>query len=149
MGFFSAKNPSNTTFKQQVISLLYHDVYILAETHCLKDKKLTLDDYIVYQNNRIPHRNVVKGSGGIAVALHRSLLNFHTILSVVKGIDGQIAIKMKNDLNNLKIGILGLYLSPDSYVYGQEAEDFFNQASVLWQELLDCDLLIGGGRRKC
>ena len=45
----------------------------------------------------------------------------------------------------MTIGVVGLYLSPDSYRYGQEAEEFFNQASVLWQDLLDCDLLIGGG----
>ena len=125
MGFYSAKNPCNTSFKQQVISLLYHDVYILAETHCLNEEKIALDGYIVFQNNRVPVSKVVKGSGGIAVAIHRSVLDSHTILSVVEGIVGQIAIKMKcNSTINL-IGFLGLYLSPESYKYGQEAEDFF------------------------
>ena len=38
-----------------------------------------------------------------------------------------------------------MYLSPDNYRYGQDAEGFFNIASVIWQDILDCDLLIGGG----
>ena len=40
---------------------------------------------------------------------------------------------------------MGLYLSPDSYRYGQDAEGFCNQASVLWQDLSDCDLVLGSG----
>ena len=64
---------------------------------------------------------------------------------MIKGEDGQIALKMKCNTTELLIGILGLYLSPDSYRYGQNSEQFFNQASVLWQELSDCDLIIGGG----
>ena len=43
------------------------------------------------------------------------------------------------------MGILGLYLSPDSYRYGQDAKGFFNEASVLWQDLSDCDLVLGSG----
>ena len=43
------------------------------------------------------------------------------------------------------IGIVGLYLPPDSYIYGQNAEHFFNEASVMWNDLSDCDLLIGSG----
>jgi hypothetical protein len=35
-------------------------------------------------------------------------------------------------------------LSPDNYRYGQDAEGFFNKAAVMWQDLLDCDLLFGG-----
>ena len=43
------------------------------------------------------------------------------------------------------LGIFGLYLPPDSYIYGQDAEYFFNEASVIWNDLSDCDLLIGAG----
>ena len=43
------------------------------------------------------------------------------------------------------IGIVGLYLSPSNYRYGQDAEGFFNNVAVLWQDLYDCDLLIGAG----
>ena len=61
------------------------------------------------------------------------------------GIDGQLAIKIKSNISEITIGILGLYLSPDSYRYGQDAEGFFNHASALWQDLSDCDLVVGGG----
>ena len=77
--------------------------------------------------------------------MNNTVLQCHTLLSVFKGIDGQIAIKLKCNETEVKIGILGLYLSPDSYRYGQDAEGFFNQASVLWQDLSDCDLVLGSG----
>ena len=145
MGFKSLKNPYSTVFKQQVVDSLYHDIYIFAETHCLKDEVIEFDNYFVYCNNRVPRNNIKKGSGGVSIAIHNSVLMCHTILSVVKGVDGQLAIKLKCTTTGTTLGILGLYLSPDSYKYGQDAESFFNEASVLWQDLGECDLLIGGG----
>ena len=145
MGFRSFRNPYNTTFKQHVVAALYHDIYIFPETHCLKNDTVEFDSYIVYHNNRVPHTNVTKGSGGIAIAIHSTVLEYHTILGVYNGVDGQLAVKMQCNKSETKIGVLGLYLSPDSYRYGQDSEGFFDQASVLWEELSDCDLKIGGG----
>ena len=85
------------------------------------------------------------GSGGIAIALHNSLLSTHIIIGTFKGIDGQLGLKIKNTLNDFTIGILGLYLSPDSFHYGQDAEGYFNECSVQWDDLGDCDLLVGAG----
>ena len=143
MGYKSLKNPCNTVFKQQVVASLYHDIFIFSETHCHKDETVYFDNYVVYNNNRVT--NAKKGSGGISIALHKSVVNSHTILSVVCGIDGQLSLKMKCNLTNLKVGILCLYLSPDTYKYGQDSEEFFNQASSLWNDMSDCDLLLGGG----
>ena len=143
MGFKSVRNPCNTLFKQHVVAAIYHDIYIFPETHCLNDEKVTFDGYVIYQNNRVPHARAIKGSGGIAIAIHSSVLSCHTILSVCNGVDGQITIKMKINLSEITIGILGLYLSPESYRYGQYPEDFFNQATALWQDLWDCDLIVG------
>ena len=69
----------------------------------------------------------------------------HSIVSISKGIDGQLGIKMKNYENDMIIGIIAFYLSPDSYLYGQDAEHFFTEAAVLWEDFLDCDLLVGTG----
>ena len=43
------------------------------------------------------------------------------------------------------IGIVGFYLPPDSYIYGQDPEGFFNDAATLLEDFSDCDLLIGSG----
>ena len=40
---------------------------------------------------------------------------------------------------------MALYLPPDNYIYGKDPETFFNRASVLWEDLFDCDLIVGGG----
>lgn len=145
MGFKSKTNPCNTLFKQNVVAALYHDIYIFPETHCIKDEIIHFDGYSIYHKNRVPHARAIKGSGGIAIAIHSSVISCHTILSVFYGVDGQIAVKMKCNKTDSTVGILGLYLSPDTYRYGQDSEEFFNHASALWQELWDCDLIVGGG----
>ena len=86
-----------------------------------------------------------KEFGGLAIAINNSLLETHSIISVIKEKDGQIGIKLKCNLNDVLIGVLGFYLSPDSYIYGQDPKSFFNDAASLWEDFCDCDLLIGSG----
>ena len=92
MGFKSVRNPCNTLFKQQVVAAIYHDIFIFPETHCLNDENVEFDDYVIFQNNRVPHTKTKKGSGGIAIAVHSSVLSCHTMLSVLYGVDGQITV---------------------------------------------------------
>ena len=123
----------------------YADFWVLTETHCRKNEQIDLDSYEVFHNNRVVSNTNRKGSGGIAIALSKSVLETHTIECISKQFDGQIGIKLKSKLNDFSIGIFGGYLPPDSYIYGQDNEGFFNNASVIWENLSDCDLLIGAG----
>ena len=84
-GIKSTRNPYYTTFKLNVISSLCNDFYILPETHWLPNKTFVISNYTVYQNNRTPYENVNLGSGGIAIAIHNSILDCHTIKTVIKG----------------------------------------------------------------
>ena len=119
---------------------------ILPEHHCLPNEIFDLDNYKVFQNNRpILAGGARRGSGGIAIAINDSLFDTHKLVSVIKGVDGQITVKLRNNLNDFTVGILGLYLPPENYVYGKDPETFFNEAGVLWEDLYDCDLLVGGG----
>ena len=90
-----------------------------------------------------------RGSGGIAIAIHNTVLAYHTIVSIVRSLDGQLAIKLVNSVNNYSIGILALYLPPDNYIYGKDPENFFNQAAVMWEDMTECDLLVGSGDLNC
>ena len=138
-------NPENTNLKLCLINSLYFDILILPETHCLLGQTLIIDNYIVYQHNRSNQGNARKGSGGIAIAIHWSILNSHSVVSVVKGDDGQLAVVLKNRYNDFTVGILALYLPPEGYVYGRDPEMFFNKAAIFWDSLADCDLVVGGG----
>ena len=124
---------------------MYSDFWILPETHCRGNEILQVNSYQVFQVNRQVNVNNRRGSGGIAIAVNNSLLETHIIEGVYKGIEGQLGLKLKCKLNDFLIGVVGMYLPPDSYVYGQNAEHFFNEASVIWNDLSDCDILIGGG----
>ena len=144
-GYKSVTNPYNTIFKQAVISNYYSDFWVIPETHSKQNETLDLEYYKMYYYNRVSTRNNRRGSGGIAIAVHTSVLETHTIVGIFKGIDGQLGIKLQNTLNNFLIGVIGFYLSPDSYIYGQDPENFFNEASVIWEDFVDCDLVIGSG----
>ena len=124
---------------------MYFDILVIPEHHCLNDQVIEIEDYKVIQFNRQTTGNLRHGSGGIAIAMHNSLLDTHTIVATIKGSDGQLAIKLKHLKTDFTIGIMGLYLSPDSFHYGQDAEGYFNESSVLWDDLGDCDLLVGAG----
>ena len=43
------------------------------------------------------------------------------------------------------IGLIANYLPPDSFHYGKDPESYFLDNSVMFDELIDCDLLICGG----
>ena len=144
-GYHSMKSPYNEVFKHNILEIIYSDFWILTETHCKYQEKIKLDSYKLYHHNRTVNSNCNRGSGGVAIAVHNSVLVNHEVIGVYKGIDGQIGLKLLDSKTNLLIGVLGLYLSPDSYTYGQDPETFFNEAFAIWEDLSDCDLLVGGG----
>ena len=115
-----------------VLENIYADFWVITETHCRENDKIELDSYEVFHNNRIVLNTNRKGSGGIAIAINKSVLETHLIESIFKEFDGQIGIKLKNRLNGFSVGVFGGYLPPDSYIYGQDNEGFFNNASVIW-----------------
>ena len=59
--------------------------------------------------------------------------------------DGLLGIKLQNNQNSFKLGIIANYLPPDSFHYGQDPEGYFNDLASMWQDFSDCDLRIGGG----
>ena len=145
-GLKSIVNPYNVYFKKYIVSSMYFDILILPETHCLPDEVIELENFKIFQHNRpLLGGGARRSSGGIAIAIHDSVLNSHDVVSVVKGVDGQISVKLRNNLNDFTIGILALYLPPENYIYGKDPEAFLNQAAALWEDLSDCDLQVGGG----
>ena len=124
---------------------MYFDILVMPEHHCLDNQVIKIENYEVFQYNRQPVGNQNRGSGGVAIAVHKSLLNNHVVVGTYRGFDGQLAVKIKNVETDFILGILGLYLSPDSFHYGQDAESYFNHCAVLHDDLGECDLLVGGG----
>ena len=147
-GWFSNKNPYYTEFKLDVLKCMNVNIVILCETHCTNDQTIKIDNYTVYQHNRPTQGEVRRGSGGVAIAIKNSLLISHEILGIYKNYDGIMGIKLKNVSTDFTIGIMGNYLSPDNYRYGRDAECYCNNCSVLWENLIDCDLRLGAGDYK-
>ena len=100
-GIKSIVNPYNVYFKKYVVSSMYFDFLILPEHHCLPNESFELENYKIYQNNRPTlGGGVRRGSGGIAIAINNSVLETHTVVSVTKGVDGQISVKLQCNFND-------------------------------------------------
>ena len=59
--------------------------------------------------------------------------------------DGILGIKLKSHENDALIGLIANYLPPDSFHYGKDPESYFIDNSIMFDELIDCDLLVCGG----
>ena len=146
-GWYSKEHPENTKFKYDTVTLLDHDIYFLSETFCKNDDTISVNNYTCFNFNRqnISKRSI-RGSGGLAILLSNKLLVSHTVLSVIKGNqDGILGLKLKSHENDSLIGLITNYLPPDSFHYGKDPESYFLDNSVMYDELIDCDLLICGG----
>ena len=71
-------NPYNSLFKQNIIECLYADFWILPETHAKAEKEIQSENYVVFQHNRVDTKRN-RGSGGLAIAVNKSVLKSHRI----------------------------------------------------------------------
>ena len=83
-GFHSLSKPYNTQFKKMVLENIFADFWIITETHCRDNENIDLESYEVFHNNRIVLNSNRKGSGGIAVAINKSVLETHSIENIFK-----------------------------------------------------------------
>ena len=146
-GWFSNSNPDYLEFKKDVLNYINPSVILLTETHCFDNQVISIDNYLVFQQNRkVINANARRGSGGVAIAISELIMREHIILGVYKGnVDGLLGIKLQNKQNSFKLGIIANYLPPDSFHYGQDPDGYFNDLASMWQDFCDCDLRLGGG----
>ena len=146
-GWFSFSNPYNLDYKLSVIKYLCVDILVIPETHCMENQTIKIDNFTVFQQNRtLSNPNLRKGSGGIAIAVNNSIMQYHSVVSIHKNdTDGILGLKLVNNSTQFTLGIMGNYLPPDNYHYGRDPEGYFNNASAIWEDLSDCDLCVGTG----
>ena len=146
-GWYSSGNQINTQFKIDVIEKVGFDVIMLTETFCRDDDLFTIPNFTVVQYNRKSvSRRCIRGSGGCAIAINNDLLSNHVIVATYKGKqDGILSVKLRCVDNDVLIGLLVNYLPPDNYHFGKDPESFFNDNSLIYSDLSDCDLVVCGG----
>ena len=146
-GWNSTTNPDNRYFKENALKMINLDIFLISESHCLREETLEIAGFKTFQYNRSKISNrAIKGSGGVAIAINNRLLINHTVITVYKGnSDGILAVKLKNNDCDAFIGIVVNYLSPDTFHYGRDPEGYFADNAVIWSDLSDCDLVVGGG----
>ena len=96
------------------------DIWSLVETHCRGNEIIEVDYYTLYSYNRQARDNDRKGSGGIAIAVHTSVLKDHTSKRIYKGCEGQLGLKLRHNESGFLLGVFACYLQRESYKYGQD-----------------------------
>ena len=146
-GWYSFGHQENTEFKLNVINKLCFDAIFLSETFCKGNDTFIIPGYKVIQYNRKSiSRRSIRGSGGVAIAISENLLCTHDLVTVIRGReDGILAVKLKCKENDALIGLLANYLPPDSYRFGKEPEKYFDDNSLVFSDLSECDLVVAGG----
>ena len=76
-GWFSLRNPYYNIFKVEILTRLKVDIVILCETHCRNEDVISIDNYTIFQHNRLAIGGGRRGSGGIAICIN-SPSYFHT-----------------------------------------------------------------------
>ena len=68
---------ANNDFREAVVRKESLDVLFVSETHWIDNSFITLDDYVCLYNNRSKlHRNATRGSGGVAIYIKSSILEY-------------------------------------------------------------------------
>jgi hypothetical protein len=82
---------------------------ILPEIHCSADQKIEMQNFTFFEINRLKMGNIGLGTGGIAIGVKNDLLNYHEIVGIYNDCcDGLIGLKLKNKLNDIFVGIVGM-----------------------------------------
>ena len=144
-GWFSVRNPYFNIFKVAILTNLNVDIIVLCETHCHNDDLISLDNYTIFQHNRLTGGGERRGSGGIAICIKNSLLFTHEVAGLYAHYDGILGVRLRHRFTEYSIGIMGNYLSPSNYQYGRDPEGYFNNCAAIWDTLADCDLRVAAG----
>ena len=144
-GWFSLRNPYYNIFKVEILTNLYVDIIVLCETHCHNEDLISIDNYTIFQHNRLSWGGERRGSGGIAICIKNSLLFTHEVAGLYTDYEGVMGIRLRHRFTEYSIGIMGNYLSPSTYHYGRDPEGYFNNCAAIWDTLADCDLRVAAG----
>ena len=104
-GWFRNSNPDYLEFKKDVLKYITPSFIILTKTHCLDHQTISIDNYVVFQQNRkVLNRIARRGSGGVAIAVSRYIMQGHSVQGAyMTNTDGLLGIKIIDNKTCFKL----------------------------------------------
>ena len=101
-------------------------VIFLSETWRKDKDRIILDGYVTFQNDRkIANKRSRKGYGGVCFLVKDELFKSHVVDRVDDNVEGIIALLFTNKHTKHTTLIIGVYLAPETSIYGDDPDTFF------------------------
>ncbi len=116
---------NNCELRKTIITGINSDIVCITETHLENPDGIIFEGYTWYGHNRLyRNRNAPKASGGVGVLIKNCICNMCNI-DIDKSIDGVLCIGISNTSKTISMCIVVCYLSPESSVWGRDANSYF------------------------
>ena len=118
---------NNCDLRKVIIFGSNSDIFCICETHLEGAAVIEIEGYTWFGHNRLyRNRNAPKGSGGVGILIKKTLCNQLKVDIIDKSIDGILCIGITNRSRTISMCIYVCYLSPESSVWGRDANYFFS-----------------------
>lgn len=115
---------NNCKLRARLLLSLEPDIISLNETH-LSTLTPELDGFTWIGHNRIAHKRAVKASGGVGIFVKNSFLDNFSIKIIDKTYDGILCVHFEHIAFLYSFIIISCYLSPETSIWGRNADFFF------------------------
>ena len=106
------------------------DFISLCETH-LSVEYLLFEGFTWFGSNRTAHKRAVKASGGVGILVKNSVMEQYHVNIVDKAHDGIICLRAEHKESRYSFVIISCYLSPESSIWGRDADLYFSHLLAL------------------
>ena len=122
---WGGRTGSNT--REHLVTNLNLDILCLCETFLVGKQELQLSNYIWYGNNRKSiSRRAVRGSGGVGILVHRSILQHFTVQVLDDSFEDILWVQLMDNNGSCVTCICVCYLPPANSSRGDRSTEFFD-----------------------
>ena len=113
--------------REQLVTNLNLDILCLCETFVVGKQEVQLNNYIWYGNTRKTiSRRAVRGSGGVGILVHRSILQHFTIQVLDNSFEDILWVQIMDNNGSCVTCVCVCYLSPANSSRGDRSTEFFD-----------------------
>ncbi len=122
---------------------LQADVALLSETWCTDENNINLTGFTAFNKKcSIAHINTRRGTGGLAFVVKNEVLVNYTVKQIYIDREEIIVLRLVHKLTGFSLMLLGIYLPPETSVYSQDPDQFFESLVSFLYEYCNDDLIV-------
>ncbi len=133
----------NLSAKEEILYGLQADAALLSETWSTDENNISLTGYTtIHKKRSVANIRARRGTGGLAFVVKNELLVNYTVKQIYIDRDEVIVLKLVHKLTGFTLMLLGVYLPPETSVYSQDPDQFFESLVSFLYEHCNEDLTV-------